>query len=255
MKKYIILLAATSMVLASCGKNDNAVVSDDTMEAIAGVQDTDNTSDVTFADEDEMESDEHVLTPEQEIEYFTDLEAMGKATAFKFAQTSWKECKDPISGNYTGYKCASSRGISVILKSYIDTHMYKCVNKGLTAQGGGVMADLHIVHAGILGDRNHSPKSMHAENRAIDIKSLQVTLKSGGTKTFTFSGTKDKAFYNAFRSCWGDIVKTYNGCPLYKGTAGLTGSIGKEDKNHQHHMHTSVPYCLKGKYGPGFYQK
>lgn len=254
MKKYIFILAATSMVLASCGKNDNSAISDDAMAAIGDINNN-VVTEATFADEDEIDSDEHVLNPDQEVEFFTDFDAMGKGTAFKFAQTSWKECTDAISGNFTGYKCASSRGISVILKNFINTHMPTCVNKGLAAQGGGVMADLHIVHAGILGDRNHSPKSMHAENRAIDIKALEVTLKAGGKKTFTFSGTASSKFYTAFRSCWGGIVKTHNGCPLYKGTAGLTGSIGKENKGHQHHMHTSVPYCVGGKYGAYYYQK
>lgn len=251
MKKYILILAAASMVLASCGKSDNAVVSDDTMGSV----DTNTPKDVTFAHEDDIDEDAHVLTPEEELEYFTDFEGLGKATKFKFAQTSWKECADPISGNYTGYKCASSRQISVILKSFINTHMPKCVNKGLAAQGGGTMADLHIVHAGIFGDPRHSPRSLHAENRAIDIKSLDVTLSTGSKKTFTFAGSANSKFFTAFRSCWGDIVKSYNGCPLYKGSAGLTGSIGKEDKNHQQHMHTSVPYCVSGKYGAYYYQK
>lgn len=251
MKKYILILAAASMVLASCGKNDNAVVSDDTMGSI----NTNDSMNISFADEDEVDEDAHVMTPEEELEYFTNFEALGKATKFKFAQSTWKECTDPISGNYTGYKCASSRQISTILKSFMTTHMSKCVNKGLAAQGGGTMADLHIVHAGIFGDPRHSPRSMHAENRAIDIKSLNVTLSNGSKKTFTFAGSASSKFFGAFRSCWGDVVKTYNGCPLYKGTLSRTGSIGKEDKNHQNHMHTSVPYCVGGKYGPYYYQK
>lgn len=244
MKHSLILVAA--LFLISCGKgNSNAGV----------VGEIANTNDVTGIDAEELDSDEGVLTPEEEMDYLTDFAAMGKATTFKFAQTVWKECTDPITGNYYGYKCASSRGISVILKKFVDTHMYKCVNKGLAAQGGGTMADLHIIHAGILGDPNHSPRSMHAENRAVDIKSLQVTLSTGAVKTFVYEGTTNRKFYTAFRSCWGDIVKTYNGCPLYKGQVGLTGSIGWEDSNHQRHMHTSVPYCINGAYGPYYYQK
>ncbi|MCC6137451.1 MAG: hypothetical protein IT287_02380, partial [Bdellovibrionaceae bacterium] len=201
------------------------------------------------------ESDEHVMTPEQELEYLTSFEAMGKATTFKFAQTTWKECTDPITGNYYGYKCASSRNISEILKKFMFTHMYKCVNKGLAAHGGGTVASYHVEHAGIFGDPRHSPRSMHAENRAVDIKSLTVKLTSGVSKKFVYEGTTNRAFYTAFRSCWGDIVRTYNGCPLYKGVAMYTGSIGWENKDHQHHMHTSVPYCINGSYGPYYYQK
>jgi hypothetical protein len=245
MKKFVIGLG-TLLFIISCGKNNN--------DSELAAQLISENSEVTF-ESDEIDSDTHVLTPEEELEFITDFQAFGKATPFRFAQTTWKECTDPISGNFTGFNCASSRGISVILKDFINKHMGKCVNKGLAAQGGGTMADLHIVHAGILGDRNHSPRSLHAENRAIDIKSLRVTLTSGAEKTFTFSGSSSSSFFGAFRSCWGDIVKTFNNCPLFNGTPSLTGSIGKEDKNHQHHMHTSVPYCVGGSYSPLYFRK
>lgn len=244
MTKYVVGLVA-ALFLISCGKGNDAHVA--TTEMISQ-------NDPLFL-EDSEESDESVMTPEQEVEYYTSLQVLGKARAYKFAQTTWKECTDPTSGNYYNYKCASSRNISSILKSFMDKHISKCVNKGLAAQGGGSMADLHIVHAGITGDPNHSPKSLHAENRAIDIKSLQVKLTSGASKTFTFSGSGSSAFFNAFRSCWGDVVRTYNGCPTYNGVLSYTGSIGKEDKNHQHHMHTSVPYCVGGSYGPYYYRR
>ena len=205
---------------------------------------------------EELETDQGVMTPEEEVEYEkTYFPGSAKAFTYKFSQTSWKECVDVVTGNYYGYKCATSRGISVMLKSFMDQHMYKCVNAGLAAQGGGTVDDYHIVHAGIKGDPNHSPKSMHAENRAIDIKSIEVQLTSGAVKNFVFSGTSSNPFFGAFRSCWGKVVRDFNSCPYYKGTASLTGSIGKEDGNHQHHMHTSVPYCVSGNYGPYYYQK
>ncbi len=33
------------------------------------------------------------------------------------------------------------------------------------------------------------------------------------------------------------------------------GSIGWEDSNHQHHMHTSVPYCANRHYGDYCYRR
>ena len=95
----------------------------------------------------------------------------------------------------------------------MNEHMYKCVNKGLEAQGGGTVDELHIVHAGIYADPSHSPRSLHAENRAIDIKALKITLKSGEVRNLVYSGTTNRTFYKAFRNCWGEIIRTYNGCP------------------------------------------
>ncbi len=242
MKKILVL--GLALFTISCGKN-----SAQSLQGSSQFLATEPSS-------EEIDTDEGVLSPEQEDQYFkTYFPGSEKARAYKFAQTSWQECTDLVTGNYTGAKCSSSRAISVILKKFMDEHMYKCVNEGLKAQGGGVVDDMHVVHAGIFGDPNHSPRSLHSENRAIDIKSFEVKLSSGAVKTFTFAGSTHRPFFQAFRTCWGNIVKAYNGCPLYKSTASLTASIGHEDKNHQYHMHTSVPYCLGGSYGPFYYQK
>jgi hypothetical protein len=241
MKSLLVLCLAGFMV--SCAKNTG-----ESLEPIKGYENIESS--------EEIDADEGVMSPEDEVEYEkTYFPGSAKAYTYKFAQTSWKECIDVVTGNYTGYKCASSRAISVILKTFMDTHMYKCVNAGLAAQGGGTVDDYHIVHAGIKGDPNHSPRSLHAENRAIDIKSMEVKLTSGAVKNFVFSGSSSSAYFNAFRSCWGKIVRDFNTCPYFRGNASLTGSIGKEDKNHQHHMHTSVPYCISGNYGPYYFQK
>lgn len=241
MKNLLVLSLALFMV--SCANNAG-----ESIESVKGFEHIESS--------EEVDADEGVMTPEEEIEFEKASQTgVSKAFTYKFAQTSWKECVDTVTGNYYGYKCASSRGISVILKSFMDQHMYKCVNAGLAAQGGGTLDDFHIVHAGIKGDPNHSPRSLHAENRAIDIKSIEVKLTTGSVKNFVFEGSSSSAFFGAFRSCWGKVVRDYNTCPYYKGTASLTGSIGKEDSRHQHHMHTSVPYCISGNYGPYYYQK
>lgn len=238
-----ILVLGLVIFTFACGQNPaqstkgmNSFVSDDNAEAI--------------------DSDESVLSPEQEEQYFkTYFPGAEKARAFKFSQTTWKECIDVVTGNYYGFNCTNSRGISVILKRFMDEHMYKCVDAGLAAQGGGQTADFHIVHAGIFGDPNHSPKSMHAENRAIDIKSIEVKTTSGAVKNFVYEGKTNRNFYKGFRKCWGEVVNKHNGCPYFKNDASLTGSIGWENANHQHHMHTSVPYCINGAYGPFYFQK
>jgi hypothetical protein len=238
-----LLVLSLAGFLVSCGNNNG-----ESLQAVKGLEHIESS--------EELDSDQGVMTPDDEAEYEkTYFPGSSKAFTYKFAQTSWKECVDVVTGNYYGYKCATSRGISVILKKFMDEHMYKCVDAGLTAQGGGQSADFHIVHAGIKGDPRHSPKSMHAENRAIDIKSIEVKLTSGAVKNFVFDGSGSTAFFGAFRSCWGKVVNQFNGCPLYKGKANLTATIGKENADHQHHMHTSVPYCVNGKYGPYYYQK
>lgn len=201
------------------------------------------------------EDDSSVLSPDEEDAYFALSEFLGKAVTFRFAQTNWNECQHRPTGQYLGYRCASGRRISQILDGFMKQHMQTCVQQALRQQGGGQMRDFHIVHAGIFGDPNHSPRSLHAENRAIDIKSIQVRLTTGALRTYVFANRNDRPFYNAFRSCWGQVVSRENGCPLFNGSPTLTGSIGWEDRNHQNHMHVSVPYCLRGRYGDYYFRR
>lgn len=205
---------------------------------------------------DEEHQHAHVFTPEEEAKFYEEARRKGDFDIlnFRFPQTSWRECTDVITGNYSGYNCANRRGISEILKSFMDDHMSQCVQEGLDEINMGELDQLHIIHDGILGDRRHSPRSMHAENRAIDIRAFKVTLYNGEEHTLKFNDKKYRSFYEAFRNCWGQTVVTYNGCPVYAGSLQRTGSIGWEDKNHQNHMHTSVPYCVNGSYG-GYYYK
>jgi hypothetical protein len=174
---------------------------------------------------------------------------------FRFAQTTWDECREDVTGNYTGANCLSKRHISVILKSFLADHLFQCVDEGLNAQGGGVASELHITHAGIAGDPRHSPRSLHAENRAIDIKSLQVVLSNGQSKLFTYSKMGNRPFYSALRRCWGRVVNRENECPLYSGSSLYTGSIGWENSQHGMHMHLSVPYCFNNQHGSFFWRR
>lgn len=217
-------------------------------------------SPAAFAHDNEKDGDARgnhtrMITPDEE-EYLESFWGIFAAPRYKFAQTIWGECSEAISGNYSGYQCSEKRAISVILKKFIGENIYSCINKGLAAQGGGFVADLHIEHAGITGDAAHSPRSLHAENRAIDVKALDMKLSDGRVKKFVYAGTANRAFYTAFRKCWGEVIKTKNGCPYYAGNNVMyTGSIGWEDADHRQHMHLSVPYCVGGRYMTSYYQR
>ncbi len=216
-------------------------------------------SPVAFAHEGDDEGHTRMIRPEEEQDYlnsFWSIFATSPGVRYRFQQTTWGECSEAISGNYSGYNCSDRRAISVILKKFMGDNIYTCINKGLAAQGGGYVADLHIEHNGITGDANHSPRSLHAENRAIDIKAFDMKLADGRVKKFVYAGTANRAFYTAFRKCWGEVVKTKNGCPYYAGNNVMyTGSIGWEDANHRQHMHLSIPHCVGGKYTSSYYQR
>ena len=134
----------------------------------------------------------------------------------------------------------------------MDDHFEKCVESGMNAQGiPGSLKSLHVTHVGILGDTNHSSTSLHSEARAIDVDAFELET-SNGSHSLVYKKQVNQPFIKAFRKCWGKAVNKYNGCPLINGKPLLTGSIGKEDSNHQNHMHVSIPYCVNGSYGPGY---
>ncbi len=172
------------------------------------------------------------------------------STLLSFPQTQWNECGANPSGQYLEYTCVQTRKISVILDAFLQQRLLKCVDAGMAAQsGGGTAKAIHVVHAGIAGDPRHSPRSLHAHNRAVDVKVIRAVLTNGTERQYTYSKLGNRTFYTALRNCWGETVSTYNGCPLYRNTKMLTGSIGWENSAHGHHMHLSVPYCHSGRYG------
>ena len=198
-----------------------------------------------------VETDKSVLTPEEEKIYFETQRSLKG----RFPQTRWRECDDPVTGNYTSARCTNSRGISVILDGYLQDEFLRCANEGLSAIGSARAFDMHITHVGIQGDANHSPRSLHAEARAVDVKSFTMFFSNGSSRDFAFRGSSNVNFFNAFRSCWGKVMSSDNGCPLISGQTKLTGSIGKEDRNHQNHMHVSVPHCVNGQYSSLYFRR
>jgi hypothetical protein len=195
----------------------------------------------------EIDSDESVLSIEGE----DGVELLMQQ--FRFPQTVWPECTHTITGNYDSAVCLNTRGISSVLKQFMDSYVSACVEQSLPKNSGHVV-DLHIVHAGILGDAQHSPRSLHAERRAIDIRNLQMLLSSGEKKQFIYADTKNRPFYQKFRQCWGEVIRRHARCPVV-GKVAETGSIGWENANHRQHMHLSVPYCPNGNYSRDYYVK
>ncbi len=195
---------------------------------------------------------ESVFTPEEEAEWNQLISPLG----FRFPQTKWRECQDHIMGNYTGFNCTNRRNISVILKDYLLRNIETCSEEALKAIGVSQrVVDTHITHVGIQGDPNHSPRSLHSESRAIDIKSIELALRNRTSRKFTFSRASNDPFYNSFRQCWGRKINRENGCPLISQSRLLTGSIGKEDPDHRRHLHLSVPYCKNGRYSSNYFRR
>lgn len=173
----------------------------------------------------------------------------------QFPQTQWNECASIVTGNYIGFDCAQNRGISVILNSYLQQKLITCVDAGLAAVEAGPANVIHVTHAGIAADANHSPRSLHSHKRAIDVKSIAVQFTNGAEKTFDYALFSSRPFYVGLRKCWGKVVHDGNGCPYYQGNPSLTGSIGWENTAHGRHMHLSVPYCVNGSYGSGVWMR
>lgn len=205
----------------------------------------------------EVDDHQFVLNPDQEEEFWRAIEGEDSffSIYFNFPQTDWYECTDQVTGNYRNYNCAKRRQVASILKDFMDEHMTACVNESLRANNMGELQDLHLIHVGVLGDPRHSPRSLHAQNRAIDIHTMRITLTDGTKRDMVFGNSANRSFFTQFRQCWGKAIASHNDCPLYNGQAGLTGSIGWEDRNHQNHMHTSVPYCVNGRYAGNYFQR
>lgn len=209
--------------------------------------------DTTVEDQEGGESNGELPHPDVIDEILRNDSVSAKST-LSFPQKIWNECSQNPSGNYADAACVEQRNISSILDSFLKQRLLQCVEEGMVSQTGpGKAKSIHINHAGITGDPRHSPKSLHSFNRAIDVKMIRATLTDGTVRQYTYSKSGNRTFYTALRKCWGNVVHTFNGCPLYSGNAMLTGSIGWENADHGRHMHLSVPYCVSGNYGSGIW--
>lgn len=203
-------------------------------------------------------SEEHAdharpFTPEEEDAYFTPFEN-GVFSKARFPYRYWNECSQPLSGHYQGYSCTSQRRISEILFEYMENHLGRCIEEAANTIGRP-LENFHITHKGIYGDRHHSPRSLHAEGRAIDVAAVTLTQPDGKRLRLDYKSYSSGKFYSKLRKCWGETITQYNNCPTYNGQYGRTGSIGAEDKKHRYHLHLSVPYCISGRYAGTYFRR
>lgn len=182
--------------------------------------------------------------PQQAFRVLMPAPTEGDAMAF---DVTWRECEGNVTGNFNGYACSNKRGLQDDYAAFIKVKMLPCVDAGLRAAGAsGKSVKVHLVHNGTVADSNHSSRSLHAAGRAIDVKNMRVSLADGGSKEYVFekacrnSSSIERKFFYAFRACWRDVHKG-RGCPNI--SSGYVGTIGCEDGRHQHHLHTSMPFC------------
>ncbi|MGE0617158.1 MAG: hypothetical protein AB7P04_16125 [Bacteriovoracia bacterium] len=176
----------------------------------------------------------------------------------------WNECENRkgLYGNFSGYDCSERREMSKALADFIDENFSRCVSEGLTKlQIANEVSAIKLVHNGLAADQNHLPRSYHSLNRAIDVKSLSITLKPrngvmemkyeiaaeaealvkrGFERQLTAVQKKNRAFWQGFRSCWTDAVQAHFANPA---CSEQSGTVGCEDHAHQHHLHLSLPFC------------
>ena len=178
-------------------------------------------------------------------------------------QTTWNECgsggrasgaqsSNFQNGQITGYYLGTPNScnnltISLQFKEFLENNLAQCVSDSLSQEGiEGEVSAIVIGHRGITGDSNHSSRSLHAINRAIDIANLHIQLDNGEVVERSANGQQNtdphRAFYQTFRQCWSEkIVSGHPGvsCPGRE----PKGSIGAEDSDHRGHVHLSLPHC------------
>ncbi|MCF8057867.1 MAG: hypothetical protein K9K67_01115 [Bacteriovoracaceae bacterium] len=213
---------------------------------------------LTFAVRAEESAHSTPFTPEEEAIYFSDTyklldEGVHSNKKRKFPYRYWDECLDRgIRGNYVDHFCNSKRMISNILYHFISNNLYSCIERA-AGKAGFRIQDAYVIHKGIFADSLHSPQSLHSEGRAIDIAAVRIKTFWKGWGEINFQRSGGGVFYEELRSCWGETLYYNNECPLFKGQPEMTGSLGKEDPDHQRHLHLSVPYCINGQHaGPYF---
>ena len=196
----------------------------------------------------------HTFSPEQEEMHFSELEK-GIQSKGVYPYLHWNECQEiGPEGNYSGHPCHRKRRISEILYDFLETHLTQCVEDAAYLLGHS-MESFKITHDGIFADSKHSPRSLHSEGRAIDIAAITLRTSQNKKVRLSFKKLGKGRFYSSLRACWGLSLATFNGCPYSGGSAKRTGSIGKENRNHQNHLHLSVPVCHNGYHVGNFYRK
>lgn len=215
-----------------------------------------------------MDDEAVPFTPEQESEFFSQpdnsdfMERAGMGSWNEASASSRTSIKG-FTGNYKGYAPRPGAAMAEILKQYLGNYMKDCIKESLVVAGrkdvAQTLGHVHILHNGIMGDGRHQKtKSLHNVGRAIDLVEFKMSYKKGTSSAqviYNYNKDGRGVFFNELRSCWGRVVAVENDCPYFEGEQWLTGSIGKENKNHQHHLHLSVPVCKGGSYVNGYYKR
>ena len=172
----------------------------------------------------------------------------------------WNECVQPITSNYNETpakptKCAK-RMLAKPLADKLNLHLSACVHKA----AGQVFKTtnfegFNIGHMGVSPDSNHSQRSLHALGRALDLNYIEFKADGQARKLTYLDASKafrlakrngsdpmqdpTFAFFKVFENCWNETTPP-------RGAA-----INCTDKNHQDHLHLSVPLDPN----PGFFVK
>lgn len=135
------------------------------------------------------------------------------------------------------------------LVDFVNRNMENCIGQAWDAHVASrpelaniPKGSIRIYHEGCMGDHNHQgTPSWHNQGLAWDVAGIEV-----GGQAIWYTDGENRAFFDAFRTCWGENVKAFS--PTCSGDLGgrrgpkkPAGTIGKEDKKHQNHLHLSLP--------------
>lgn len=178
------------------------------------------------------------------------------------AQTTWNECgsgsaasghkrsnfqRGQVTGYYLGTPTRCNRAnISTEFLNFINRNLASCVSLSLRSQGvTAAVNGVVIGHRGITGDQNHSSRSLHSINRAIDVATLHIQLANGQVIERSANGQQGRNphrdFYTNFRRCWSQRISSSHSSPCPGREP--KGSIGHENSDHRGHLHLSLPHC------------
>lgn len=149
---------------------------------------------------------------------------------------------DPAGGMTARYfenrRCTRSRKISRPFHHFLRRNMKSCVQQSTKKD----VHHVNLIHVGIAGDKNHTSRSLHSVNRAIDIKTFEITYKDGSTeKIHSNQQLVRQDFFQKFAMCWSSAIVSQNSSPCPGSIP--KGYVGRESPKHRQHIHISLPYC------------
>lgn len=150
-------------------------------------------------------------------------------------------------------KCDKALAMHPQFAKFLDENLPACLERAANNALGhdSLSADLRstenrIFHHGCVGDSKHQRTgSWHNEALALDVTGFQIgktVLRYEDAKKNDAEGRRAAQFFTHLRRCWGEKVASYSSSCRQTGARGQPpGSIGNENKNHQVHLHLSLP--------------